>query len=137
MVRGFAAATRVAAPARPAAAVAAPPQPRRAVAARVLRTSASEKVAADLSVVGTNGSLSALVSVRAALSLSRARPPPSLLCSTCAEQRLVRLMLCVFTRAFQRFALCCARRFLIPSTLAGWIRRVRSEERRVGKECLG
>ncbi|CAM0956118.1 unnamed protein product [Alopecurus aequalis] len=59
MVRGFAAATRVAAAARPAA-VAAPPQPRRAVAARVLRTSASEKVAADLSVVGTNGSLSAL-----------------------------------------------------------------------------
>jgi pyruvate kinase len=62
MVRGFVAATRVA---RPAAAVAALPQPRRAVAARVLRTAASEKVAADLSVVGTNGSLSALVSVRA------------------------------------------------------------------------
>lgn len=57
MVRGFAATARVA---RPAATVAAPPQPRRAVAARVLRTSASEKVAADLSVVGTNGSLSAL-----------------------------------------------------------------------------
>lgn len=60
MVRGFAATARVAAAARPAATVAAPPQPRRAVAARVLRTSASEKVAADLSVVGTNGSLSAL-----------------------------------------------------------------------------
>ncbi|KAF6989660.1 hypothetical protein CFC21_006969 [Triticum aestivum] len=57
MVRGFAATARVA---RPAATVPAPPQPRRAVAARVLRTSASEKVAADLSVAGTNGSLSAL-----------------------------------------------------------------------------
>ncbi|KAF6995363.1 hypothetical protein CFC21_011877 [Triticum aestivum] len=57
MVRGFAATARAA---RPAATVAAPPQPRRAVAARVLRTSASEKVAADLSVAGTNGSLSAL-----------------------------------------------------------------------------
>uniref|UniRef100_A0ACD5TI63 Uncharacterized protein n=2 Tax=Avena sativa TaxID=4498 RepID=A0ACD5TI63_AVESA len=60
IVRGFAATARVAASARPAAAVAAPPQPRRAVAARVLRTSASEKVAADLSVAGANGSLSAL-----------------------------------------------------------------------------
>lgn len=57
MVGGLVAGARVSGGSRPAAA-----RPRRAaVAARVLRTSASEKVAADLAV-GTNGSLSALVS---------------------------------------------------------------------------
>uniref|UniRef100_A0A0E0MB11 Pyruvate kinase n=1 Tax=Oryza punctata TaxID=4537 RepID=A0A0E0MB11_ORYPU len=57
-IGGFAAA-RMAAPAlRPAPPAAAPPQPRRAVAARSLRTSTSERVAADLAL-GTNGSLSA------------------------------------------------------------------------------
>ncbi|XP_052169649.1 pyruvate kinase isozyme G, chloroplastic-like [Oryza glaberrima] len=45
-------------PAPPAAAAAAPPQPRRAVAARSLRTSTSDRVAADLAL-GSNGSLSA------------------------------------------------------------------------------
>lgn len=61
------AAARMAAPAvRPAppaaAAAAAPPQPRRAVAARSLRTSTSDRVAADLAL-GSNGSLSAQVSL--------------------------------------------------------------------------
>lgn len=49
-------------PAPPAAAAAAPPQPRRAVAARSLRTSTSDRVAADLAL-GSNGSLSAQVSL--------------------------------------------------------------------------
>jgi hypothetical protein len=91
----------------------------------VLRTSASEKVAADLPVVGNNGSLSALVSIRAAPapSLPRARAPPSLLlCSVRAGQRLVSVSCSLGSDAGRSSDSSAPRRsqILIPSAPVGF-----------------